>query len=125
MVYHLEMTNHDIDAAIAKEEAENQRLRARLAESNSKLKVLREARRVLRGEMPSKTRMTIADVAEDILRKANKPLHMDDLLKAVRRRSGYEHLAKESLTTALWRLAKKNRRFRNVGPNTFELLKLK
>jgi len=117
------MTNNELDAAIAKEETNNQRLRAQLAESNNRLKVMREARRMLRGEKPSKPKLTIADVVEDILRKAEKPLHMDDIVAALRKRSNFHQIAKETVTTALWRLAKQKRRFRNVAPNTFELMK--
>lgn len=117
------MADNELDAAVAKEEAENQRLRTELAASNIRLKIMREARRMARGEKPSKPKPTIADVTEDILRRVGKPMHMDDLLKAVRKRKGYDQLAKETLTTALWRLAKQGRRFKNVAPNTFELLK--
>lgn len=117
------MTDNELDVAIAKEEAENQRLRTNLAASNTRLKTMREARRMARGEKPSKPKLTIADLAEDILRRTGKPMHMNDLLKAVRRRKGYDQLAKETLTTALWRLAKQGRRFKNTAPNTFDLLK--
>jgi hypothetical protein len=118
------MTNHELDTAITKEEAKNRRLRSDLTESNARLKILREARRVLRGEQPTGKKTTIADAIEDVLRKAGTPMHVDDLLKALRKRGGHHsHVAKESITTALWRLVKQKRRFRNVAPNTFALLK--
>lgn len=117
------MTDNELDAAIAREEAENQRLRTKLAESNTRLKIMREARRMARGEKPSKPKLSIADVVEDILRKAGKPLHMDDIVVALRKRSSYHQIAKETVTTALWRLAKQGRRFKNTAPNTFDLLK--
>lgn len=112
----------NMDDDIAIEEAKIQRLRIQLAVANAKLKVMIESRRLIRGEkVPSKPKPSIADMVEDILRRAGKPMHMDDLLKALHKRGN--NAAKETVTTAVWRFAKQGRRFRNTAPNTFELLK--
>lgn len=115
----------DIDDAIAKAEAKVHRLRLELAAENARLKVMAEARRLMRGEkVPSKPKQTIADLVEDILRMSGKPMHIDDIVKAIHQRtSGNNKVAKETVTTAVWRYAKQGRRFRNTAPNTFELLK--
>lgn len=111
----------ELDAEIAREEAKLRRLRADLAGSKAKLRVLLEERRIVRGEKtPPKTKPSIADAVEDILRE-NSPMHMDAIVRNLARRGIFA--AKGTVTTALARYVVQNRRFQRTDPNTFALRK--
>lgn len=111
----------ELDDAIIVEEARVKRLRGELAQANMNLKVLREAKRVLSGERtPPKLKPTIADMVEDMLRRAGS-LHMDDIVKGLHQRG--IKAAKTTVTTALARYDAKKRRFKRIAPNTFALRK--
>lgn len=111
----------ELDDAIVREEARVKRLREELSQANMKLKVLREAKRVMSDEdAPPKLKPTIADVVEEMLRRAGS-LHMDDIVKGLHQR-GF-NAAKTTVTTALARYDTKKRRFKRIAPNTFALRK--
>ena len=116
------MPTNEIDAAIAREEARNKRLRAELADSNASLKIMLEARRVLKGEKtPLKVKPSIPDVVEDLLRENKSPMHMDAIMQGLNRKGLAS--AKTTVTTALTRYVAQGRRFERTAPNTFALRK--
>lgn len=120
----LGMAENELDADIAREEAKVRRLRAELAGSKAKLRVLLESRRVTRGEkLPPKSTMSIADAVEDILRENKAPMHMDRLVQSLADRGIVA--AKGTVTTAIARYVAQNRRFERSEPNTFGLKKEK
>ena len=110
----------DLDTAIAKEERRSQRLRADLARSQARLKILLEARRIARGENDStRGKKSIPDHVEEILRERGGVTHMDDIVTALRQRG--ISAAKETVTTSIWRYVHQKRRFRSMGGNKFAL----
>ena len=119
------MAENELDADIAREEAKVRRLRAELAGSRAKLRVLLEERRVTMGEkLPSKSTMSIADAVEDLLRENKSPLHMDEIVRRLATKKGI-NAAKGTVTTAIARYVAQNRRFERTEPNTFGLKKEK
>jgi hypothetical protein len=118
------MAENELDADIAREEAKVRRLRAELAGSKAKLRVLLEDRRVTMGErLPSKSKPSIADAVEDILRENKAPMHMNRLVQSLADRG--IAAAKGTVTTAIARYVAQGRRFERVEPNTFGLKKEK
>lgn len=69
----------------------------------------------------SEHRMSQMDMVFDILAIANQPLHVNDLLVAIKDRFGVE-LDKESVVSALVKRVKRQDRFTKTAPNTFALI---
>lgn len=61
------------------------------------------------------------DIVFDILRSAESPLHIDDILKAAARK--HKTLDRESVVSALSKYINKQQRFVRTAPNTFALRK--
>ena len=59
-------------------------------------------------------------LAENVLMEAGKPLHVKDIIDAVKDKFGVE-LERDSLSSALTKYDRKEKRFQRVAPNTFGL----
>ncbi len=72
-----------------------------------------------RGRPPSGTSQV--DIVFDILRGADSPLHIDEILRAAARK--HKPLDRESVVSALSKYIHKQRRFVRTAPNTFAIRK--
>jgi hypothetical protein len=63
-------------------------------------------------------RMSQVDMVEDILRRENGPLHINDILDRVAQRHG-QKLDRESIVSALIKKVRRNDRFLRTGKNVF------
>lgn len=114
----------NLDAEINKLESELREIREREAHVDARLKVLKQARGILRGEDDPAVgrRLSIPDAVEEILR-ARGPTHITELLAALRE---YDiDAARETVTTSIGRYISQKRRFKRVGPNKFGLIEKK
>lgn len=68
----------------------------------------------------SKQSMSQIDMVFDILKKAQKPLHVTEILEAVERQFGAE-LDRESVVSALTKKVRRGDRFVRTDKNTFAL----
>ncbi len=59
-------------------------------------------------------------LVQDVLRKAGKPLHVNEIISAVKNEYNVD-LERDSLSSALNKKTRKEERFTRVAPNTFEL----
>jgi hypothetical protein len=64
--------------------------------------------------------MSQTDIAYDILRKARRPLHVNELIERAAKLHG-AHLDRESLVSALVKRVARGDRFVRTDPNTFTL----
>jgi len=90
--------------------------------AEGQLRALRALRRASRRPSPSsrRTKSNIA-IVEDILRSAQGPLHITQILEQAQRRYGRK-LSRESLVSALTKKILDQHTFIRVGRNTFDLL---
>ncbi len=72
-----------------------------------------------RGRPPSG--MSQVDIVFEILRSADSPLHIDEILRAAARK--HKPLDRESVVSALSKYIHKQRRFVRTAPNTFAIRK--
>lgn len=70
-------------------------------------------------EYPEKRTSKIS-LAENVLMEAGKPLHVNDIIAAVKDKFDVE-LERDSLSSALTKYDRKEIRFQRVAPNTFGL----
>ncbi len=115
----------ELNAEITKLEDELRGLRDREAQVEARLKVLKQARGILRdeGDIEVERRLSIPDAVEEILR-ARGPTYIADLLIALREDFQIE-AARETVTTSLSRYINQKRRFKRVGPNKFGVIEKK
>lgn len=66
-------------------------------------------------------RMSGMDMIADILQREGRPLHVSDILAAVRKRFGAD-LDRESVVSALSKRVARRDRFLRTAPNTFALI---
>lgn len=113
-----------LDAEITKLEDELRGLHEREAQIKARLKVLKQARGILRGkgDIEIERRLSIPDAVEKIL-QARGPTHINDILVALREYS--LDPARETVTTSLSRYINQKRRFKRLGPNKFGLIEKK
>jgi hypothetical protein len=88
---------------------------------------LRAVRRLRQGEKPEakpsrKSRLSQVDMAHDVLRKANTPLHISDLLDRIHAAFGIR-VDRDSLVSSLAKKISHGDRFVRIERNTFALLK--
>jgi hypothetical protein len=88
---------------------------------------LRAVRRLRQGEKPEakpsrKSRLSQVDMAYDVLRKANTPLHISDLLDRIHAAFGIR-VDRDSLVSSLAKKISHGDRFVRIERNTFALLK--
>ena len=86
---------------------------------------LRAIRRLKQGKTePPRTRkgMSQVDMAYDILRRADAPLHISEILDRIARFHG-QRLDRESLVSALVKKVQRQDRFTRTDKNVFALLK--
>jgi hypothetical protein len=112
-----------VDAEIAKLEAELRELRKREAQVGARLRILKQAQVILRGEGDIERKLSIPAAVEEILR-VRGPSHINDLLVALLQEYGI-NAARETVTTSLSRYINQKRRFKRVGPNKFGLIEKK
>lgn len=85
------------------------------------IRQLRKAAGLEEREEPREPRMSQMEMIYDILLAAGRPMHVDAILVAVKKRFGVE-LDKESVVSALAKRVKRQDRFLKTGPNTFALI---
>jgi hypothetical protein len=88
---------------------------------------LRAVRRLRKGETPDakpsrKSRLSQVDMAYDVLRKANEPLHISDLLERMHSAFGIR-VDRDSLVSSLAKKIARGDRFVRIERNTFALRK--
>ena len=66
-------------------------------------------------------RLSGMDMVIDILRREGRPVHISDILSAVRKRFGAE-LDRESVVSAISKRVARQDRFMRTAPNTFALI---
>ncbi len=71
---------------------------------------------------PRSKRTSNMDMAETVLKEAGRPLHVKDLIAAIKEKFGIV-LDRDSLSSALIKQVRKEKRFVRVAPNTFDLRK--
>jgi hypothetical protein len=86
---------------------------------------LRAVRRLRRGESAEmkpvrKVRMSQIDMAYDVLKGAQAPLHIEDLLKNIQDSFAIQ-VDRESLVSSIVKKIRQGRRFVRTAPNTFSL----
>jgi hypothetical protein len=86
---------------------------------------LRAVRRLRKGETPAadaraEQRMSQIDMAHDILNRARKPLHINELLGRIDR-TFHVAIDRESLVSSLTKKVARGDRFVRTGKNTFAL----
>jgi hypothetical protein len=72
-------------------------------------------------EEQKEKRMSHPDIIYDILKESRKPMHVDDIIFAVKRKFDIE-LDKESVVSALAKRIKRQDRFIKTAPNTYGLI---
>ena len=72
-------------------------------------------------EEQKEKRMSHPDIIYDILKESQKPMHVDDIIFAVKRKFDIE-LDKESVVSALAKRIKRQDRFIKTAPNTYGLI---
>jgi len=88
---------------------------------------LRAVRRLRKGEKPEvkssrKSRLSQVDMAYDVLKKADKPLHIIDLLERIQSAFGVR-VDRDSLVSSLAKKISRGDRFVRTERNTFALRK--
>ena len=88
---------------------------------------LRAVRRLRKSEKPEvkpsrKSRLSQVDMAYDVLRKADKPLHITDLLERIQSTFGFR-VDRDSLVSSLAKKISRGDRFVRTERNTFALRK--
>jgi DNA-directed RNA polymerase delta subunit len=88
---------------------------------------LRAVRRLRQGEkteakVSRKSRLSQVDMAYDVLRKANAPLHVTDLLEKIQSAFGIR-VDRDSLVSSLAKKISRGDRFARIERNTFALRK--
>jgi hypothetical protein len=94
--------------------------------SKAQLRALRRLRQPARVKTGAKVgapvkRMSHVNMIYDILRSAQRPLHISEILNLVSKRFGVE-LDRESVVSALAKRVARKDRFVRSGPNTFSIL---
>jgi hypothetical protein len=94
--------------------------------SKAQLRALRRLRQPPRVKTGAKVgapvkRMSHVNMVYDILRSAERPLHISEILSLVSKRFGVE-LDRESVVSALAKRVARKDRFVRSGPNTFSIL---
>lgn len=88
---------------------------------------LRAVRRLRKGETPEakpsrKARLSQGNMAYDVLKKADKPLHVTDLLERIHSSFGIR-VDRDSLVSSLAKKISRNDRFVRTERNTFAIRK--
>jgi hypothetical protein len=88
---------------------------------------LRAVRRLRKGDKPEakssrKSRLSQVDMAQDVLKKADRPLHVTDLLDRIHAAFGI-HVDRDSLVSSLAKKISRGDRFVRIERNTFALRK--
>ena len=71
-------------------------------------------------EKPLIKRTSNIEMVEAVLKNAGKPLHVGDIIASVKEKFGIE-LDRDSLSSAIIKQVRKEKRFVRVAPNTFGL----
>ncbi|MBN2091659.1 hypothetical protein JW964_18740 [candidate division KSB1 bacterium] len=85
------------------------------------LKQFRKKTGLIVVEPPHLKSMSQIDMVYNILQDTGTPMHVNDLITAIKRQFDRD-LDKESLVSALTKRIKRHDRFTKTGPNTFTLL---
>jgi len=71
-------------------------------------------------EKPRLKRTSKIDMVEAVLKNAGKPLHVHDIIEAAKEKFGIE-LDRDSISSAMIKQVRKEKRFVRMAPNTFGL----
>lgn len=74
----------------------------------------------IKSDESRRKRTSNISMAETVLKNAGKPLHVSDIITAVEEKFGVT-LDRDSLSSALIKQVRKEKRFVRVAPNTFNL----
>lgn len=108
---------------LRKKEVEVQALEDKLRSARIYVQALTDILRALEGEAASEGELkagTMIAQARDALLKAKRPLHVDDLLKAIGRSAD----SKSSLTGSLAAYVRREEVFTRPAPNTYGLIEM-
>lgn len=87
------------------------------------IKQFRKSHGLKEEKEPQEKRMSQMDITYDILFEAQRPMHVNEIIRSAAQRFGTQ-LDRESLVSALTKRVKRQDRFIKTGPNTFSLLSL-
>jgi len=85
------------------------------------IKQLKKSAGITEDEKPKERRMSHMEMTHDILDRAGHPMHITEILAAVKKQFNID-LDRESVVSALVKRVKRNDRFIKTGPNTFALI---
>jgi len=109
-----------IENKIRKKEAEIRALEAKLQAARIYVQALSDVRRELDGDEADLKAGSMVAMARDAIRKAGRPLHVDDILTAIGRSAD----SKSSLTGSLAAYVRRGEVFTRPAPNTYGLVDL-
>ncbi len=85
------------------------------------LRQFRKSMGLVEKDEAKEKRMSQPDMAFEILKDSQRPMHVSELLVEIEKRFGVK-VDRESLVSALTKRIRRQDRFMKVGPNTFALL---
>jgi len=85
------------------------------------IKQLKKGANIPDAEPTTEKRMSHMSIIHNILKQADQPMHVSDILAAAKQRFDVE-LDRESVVSALVKRVKRQDRFIKTGPNTFGLI---
>lgn len=123
----------NIKEAIEEKNKEIKKLREQITQAENELDILQKAYRLLSGDIkevvhqklpnlfkPISAEHSLADLAEEVLKSAQSPLHVDEILNRIQLQFDMR-IKKDSLVAAIARYIKGGRRFKRTKPNIFTL----
>jgi TorA maturation chaperone TorD len=120
------MNDDDFDLLIAQIDKEIAKLLEQVTNKRLARDHLIKAKRLQSGESPKneagRKRYKLPDAIKDVLKKASRPTHADELTAAVQR-LGFIKANKQSVTSILSRWNTKGTYVRRTAPNTYEWIK--
>lgn len=111
---------HILDNKIRKKEAEIRSLEQKLQAARVYIQALMDVRREIEGDGSELKAGSMVAMARDAIKRAGKPLHVDEILTAI----GRPAESKSSLTGSLAAYVRRGEIFTRPGPNTYGLVDL-
>lgn len=111
---------HILDNKIRKKEAEIRSLEQKLQAARVYIQALMDVRREVEGDASELKAGSMVAMARDAIKRAGKPLHVDEILTAI----GRPAESKSSLTGSLAAYVRRSEIFTRPGPNTYGLVDL-
>lgn len=111
---------HILDNKIRKKEAEIRSLEQKLQAARVYIQALMDVRREIEGDGSELKPGSMVAMARDAIKRAGKPLHVDEILTAI----GRPAESKSSLTGSLAAYVRRSEIFTRPGPNIYGLVDL-